>query len=293
VLEVVYTEKRMRFTPEHAAFFERLSATASVALEQAREFERDHQVAETLQEALLIMPSEVPGIEFAHAYHSASDATRVGGDFYDLFELDNGLIGLTVGDISGKGLNAAALTSLVKNTIRARATEKGTTPADAVALADRVLFHGSSPEIFATIWFAMLDRRDGRLLYCNAGHPSAAIVRTDGAAVPLGPTSPIVGAIPDLSFRDAETRLDPGDVLFLYTDGLTEARKGGELYGEERLFAALEGAGGMTPVEVLRRMREEVVDFAGPRLADDLAVLALRRLGSEWGAATRLRIDVA
>ncbi|HEX9094119.1 MAG TPA: PP2C family protein-serine/threonine phosphatase, partial [Coriobacteriia bacterium] len=215
-------------------------------------------------------------------------------DFYDLFELDNGLVGVTVGDISGKGLSAAALTSLVKNSIRARAVEKGTTPCDAVALADRVLYKGSAPEMFATVFFALLDRRDGRLVYCNAGHTAGVIAQPDGAALRLPANSPIAGALEGVAFRNSETRLEFGDALFLYTDGLVEARPGpgGELFGEDRLLEALSRRAVARETDLVEGVLGEVLEYSGGRLRDDVAVLEVRRTGDDSSAGTQTKLDL-
>lgn len=292
VLELVYLKGPVRFDDAIIAFFERLMVAATVALEESQRSAFERQVSETLQEALIVLPESVEGLVLAHEYRAASDASRVGGDFYDVFDLDNGLVGLTIGDVSGKGFKAAAFTSLIKNTVRAHSVKKGTTPSEAMALAHQVLYRGSEPEIFATVFFGLLDRRDGRLLYCNAGHPSVVLLRQEGSVTPLAATSSVVGAVADASYRDAETWVEPGDLLFMYTDGLTEARQGDELFGEERLFHALEGMAGLAPGEVLNAVTERVSAFAGGRLSDDLALLAICRPSDDWGISTQLKLDV-
>lgn len=275
VLELVYSAPAV-FDTARVKFLEQLMVTASLALEQALAYEREHQVAETLRQALLVMPERVPGVEFAHSYHAASESSRVGGDFYDLFELNDGLIGITMGDVSGKGLEAAVLTSLVKHTVRARASDSRRTPADAVALANAVLYRDSDSATFVTVFFGVLDPKEGRLDYCNAGHTAAAIVGENGDVGMLASNSPLAGAFPDARFVDSRAHLGAGDMLFLYTDGLIEARSAGVLFGEERLMTLLGGAGGADPSETVRLTVDAAIDFAGGRLSDDLAVLALR-----------------
>ena len=291
VLELVYS-RPTTFDDARTVFLGKLMVTASLALEQARAFEHEHRVADTLQEALLVLPETLPGVEFAHSYQAASDMSRVGGDFYDLFELDYGLLGVTIGDISGKGLDAAVLTSLVKNTIRAQATEKGKTPADAVRLANTVLFRGSDPATFVTLFFGILDPRDGRLVYCNAGHTTAAVVRGDGEVVSLRSNSALAGAFLDVEFTDSELWLGHQDQLFLYTDGLIEARSGEVEFGEERLLELLGEAAGEEPTEVVRRAVDAAVDYAGGRLSDDVAVLALRWVGPDAAVSGQQKLSL-
>ena len=263
---------------------------AAVALDNARLYRQEHDVAQALRAALLKLPEAVTGLSYAHHYRPAVQPAKVGGDFYDLFELDHGLVGVVVGDIAGKGMQAAVLTSLVKNTIRAHATERGKTPAEIIALANTVLSRETAAETFATVFFAMLDRRDGRLVYCNAGHPASVVVRPEGDVALLPATSPLIGAFEDFDFRNAEAHLSCEDLLFLYTDGLTDARDGRRLFGEERLFDVISATCPGTPDEMVARVVESVVEFAGEGLRDDLAVLALRRHEPPGPSQQKLRL---
>jgi len=250
---------------------------AGAALDNARLYQQEHDVAQVLRAALLKLPDAIAGLSFAHHYHPAARPAHVGGDFYDLFELDHGLVGIVVGDISGKGIEAAVLTSLVKNTIRAHATERGKTPGEVMALTNTVLSRETATETFATVFFGMLDRRDGRLVYCNAGHPASVVRHADGSIGVLPPTSPLIGAFSAFTYHSAEAFLSSDDLLFLYTDGLTEARSDRRLFGERRLFDVLTELGPSEPDVVVAGVIEAVVAFADGGLHDDLAVLALRR----------------
>ena len=250
---------------------------AAAALDNARLYQQEHDVAQALRAALLKLPDEIPGLTFAHHYRPAVRPAHVGGDFYDIFELAHGLVGVVVGDISGKGIEAAVLTSLVKNTIRAHATEKGKTPAEVVALTNTVLARETAAETFATVFFAMLDRRDGRLVYCNAGHPASVVARRDAGVAVLPATSPLIGAFAEFSYANAEAFLSCDDLLFLYTDGLTDARHGQDLFGEHRLFDMIDRLSAQPPGEIVAEVIDGAVSFARGGLRDDLAVLALRR----------------
>jgi serine phosphatase RsbU (regulator of sigma subunit) len=263
----------------------KLASTLALALENARLYETEHDIADRLQAALLALPDEVPGVEFSHAYHSATDTARVGGDFYDLFELTGDRVGVLIGDVAGKGLDAAVLTSMVKNTIRAHASERGKTPKQILTLTNEVIYKATPMHSFVTVFFGILDCRDGRLVYGNAGHTTAAALRGDGTVEALGVTGPLLGAFEDARFDQAETRLDLGTLLFLYTDGLTEARAEGELFGEKRVFATLRALRGPSPSRVVGGMIEAVVDFSSNRLRDDLAILALTRVASAAGTS--------
>jgi GAF domain-containing protein len=266
------------FTDAEVDFGRKLGSSVSLALENARLYGTERNISNVLQSALLTLPASVPGLEFASAYSSATEATNVGGDFYDIFELDERYVGVTIGDVSGKGLEAAVLTSLIRNSIRAYASEGGMGPSKVLSQANQIVHKSTPSEIFATVFFAMFDRRDGRLLYASAGHPAAAVVKADGSSAHLSATGPLLGAFPGMRFEEREACLGPDDLLFLYTDGLTEARRDRELYGEDRLFEFLSTGRSTVPRLVIEAVLADVGSFGGDRLRDDLAILAVRRV---------------
>jgi serine phosphatase RsbU (regulator of sigma subunit) len=255
----------------------------ALALSNSQMYENEHHIAQVLQESLLALPDSADGVCFASAYRSASQAARVGGDFYDVFELDSARVGVLVGDVSGKGLEAAVQTSLLRNTIRAHAMERGKTPGDILGLTNVVFEKSTDPGTFATVFFAVLDRRDGTLSYCNAGHTAATIVRPEGEVGQLIANSPLVGAFPESVFTTSASGLRRGDVLFLYTDGVIESRRDAIMYGEERLFEFLATLPGREPARVIDAVMAEIVRFSGSALGDDIALLALTPCDSTDG----------
>lgn len=273
-------EEQRPFTDEQIDFATRLSVSLALAHENGRLYDAEHDVAEKLQGALLLMPAHVEGVTFAYAYRSASITARVGGDFYDLFSLSDGRVGITIGDIAGHGIDAALLTSLAKNAIRVKAMDPDSTPASVMAAANDVLLRDSAPDVFATAFFALLDPASGALTYCSAGHTTAMRLGSDGAVTELGSNGSIIGAFAGLTFSNVETRLGDGEVLFLYTDGLTEARSGGGLYGEARLAEVLSAQACHDPEVVVEATLASVLTYAGGRLSDDVAILALTRRAS-------------
>lgn len=292
VLQFAWRQPR-EILDEDVRFYSSLGNELGVVLENARLYETEHDIAERLQSALLSLPVRLDGVAFAHAYHSASDSARVGGDFYDLFEIDDTHVGITIGDVAGKGLNAAVLTSLVKNTIRAHAIEKANTPGKILALANDVVYRATAPESFVTVFFAVLDRTDGVLRYANGGHTTTMISNVEGGTRTLGVTGPMLGAFASLEFGEAELCcLDEEHLLFLYTDGLIEARRGDEQYGEGRLVSLLGELGAASPTEVIEAVIEDVLTYTSLQLKDDLAMLAVRRTAFTAHMPHQERLDI-
>ena len=276
VLALAYHEPQA-FEEVDKASAKRMAAAMSVALNSARLYENEHRIADRLQEALLALPAKVSGIDLAHAYRAASEDARVGGDFFDAFEIGEHHLGITIGDVAGKGLDAAVLTSLAKNTVRAHASEPGKNPMRVLALANDVIFKATTSESFVTLLLAVLDCRDGRLVYASAGHPSALLIDADGCVRELPSTGPLLGALPHSAYGEREERLGSGGLLFLYTDGLTEARRDGAFYGDERLVDLLAELAPGDAEAVVEGVVEDVLEFSGGRLVDDLAIMAVKR----------------
>jgi len=248
-------------------------------LKQSEEALRDsehryREIADSLQESLLSIPSELPGVEFGHLYRSATLATRVGGDFYDIFELGHGRIGVLMGDVSGKGLRAAAITSVVKNSVRAYAYN-GAGPAETMRLTNTALLRTIDHQSFVTAFYGVLHTETGSLTYCSAGHPPALVNRDRGTRS-LDVRSPVLGAFPDLRFEEGEDTVRVDEILVLYTDGVTEARRGSEFFGEEGLVRALSGLDGTSASDTPDVLFRRVLSFSQGQLGDDVAILAVK-----------------
>ncbi|HZD61039.1 MAG TPA: PAS domain S-box protein [Anaerolineae bacterium] len=278
VLWVSNLDPEKKFDERDLATLEGIGRHAAIALENARLYEAERHIADTLQDALLSVPEKVDHLEYGKLYHSATEAARVGGDFYDLFELEHNRVGLTVGDIAGKGLEAAALTVVVKNTIRAYALE-GYDPAQIMAKTNEAIRAVSSPSMFVTVFFAIFDKNTKRLVYCNAGHPPAIMKRKSLLVELLEMYSPIIGAFPDLRYKNGVTTLSSGDTLILYTDGVIEARRDGEFFEEDHLIEFVRELEPISAKEVPRAIFDEVLRFSSGRLQDDVALLALAYKG--------------
>ncbi|MFF2998724.1 PP2C family protein-serine/threonine phosphatase [Streptomyces sp. NPDC057950] len=250
--------------------------------ESDRERERLKRLNATLQKTLL-PPAlvDVPGLEVAAHYHVAS-ADEVGGDFYDLFPLSAGTWGFFLGDVCGKGVAAAAVTSLARYTLRAAAVYDPD-PAAVLTNLNTVLnheYHDQDPR-FCTVIFGLLtpdgDERGFTVDLASGGHPPALLLRADGRADYLPtPGGQLIGVLPDAHITTTTVRLDPGDTLLLYTDGLTEAHSAsaGRRYGDEALLQFTQELAPTTAHDTVAAIRD-LLDTFGTGVDDDTAVLAL------------------
>ncbi|WP_093797126.1 PP2C family protein-serine/threonine phosphatase [Streptomyces sp. Wb2n-11] len=273
---------------DRRAYEEELLRGRRVAEEARKQAEADRarlqDALAVLQQSLLpaILPP-VPGMEAAAHYHTASP-DRIGGDFYDVFPVDGERFAFFLGDVCGKGPQAAAVTSLTRYTLRAAALHDPD-PVSALSTLNKVLherYSGSGDPRYCTTVFGTLepDPATGQVAVRLAagGHPPALVLRADGTAAFLPtPGGLLVGILPDAHFATAATVLAPGDTLLLYTDGLTEARTGEDratLYGDEALLTFAAGHAGKSPHAVIQALTGLLDDF-GDGLDDDTALLAL------------------
>ena len=250
--------------------------------EADRERERLQLLVTTLQRTLLppALP-EVPGLAAVAHYHFAS-LNEVGGDFYDLFPLNRDRWGLFLGDVSGKGADAAAVTSMIRYTLRAAAIYDANPGTVLSTLNDalRAEFERDDGH-FCTAVFALLtpdgDGNGCTLTLASGGHPLPLLIGADGtASYPPIPGGPFIGVLDDAVYPATELRLEPGDTLLFYTDGLTEARTGSgrARYGDQALRAFAASIAPATASETVREITALLARF-GDGLDDDVAVLAL------------------
>ena len=261
---------------------ERVAASEADAARRAldratHEAARYATLARTLQSSLI--PPELPsfaGVTTDAFYRPAGDGSEVGGDFYDLFPVRDGVWGLALGDVSGKGSGAAALTALARYTIRA-ASFHAASGVEVLGQLDAAVNRHDSDERYLTALFALLTRTpDGLVVDITlGGHPHPLVVRRDGTVEAIGVAGSAVGLLPDATFTQSRHLLRPGDALVAYTDGVTEARSGNQQYGEERLRAVLAGCAGHPASEIARAVGGAVLAFQGALAHDDTAVVVV------------------
>jgi serine phosphatase RsbU (regulator of sigma subunit) len=246
-----------------------------LALDQQLLFER-------LQRVFLDSLPEIPNVRFAYDHLSATLGTQIGGDFYDLFLIRDNYVGLMVGDVSGQGIEASRIALMVKDSLTTYAMEE-VPPAEVLERVNTLLVRKGTPG-FVTAFLAYLDLGTGELHYSSAGHPPP-LLSVPGSTQPLdtNPAAPL-GAFPDTRYATDVIRLPQTGTLLLYTDGVTETRRNGSFYGEDRLAQSLGRARSMPLAQLPGLLFEDVMQFADGAISDDAAILAI-----EYGDPSRER----
>ena len=244
-----------------------------------RALEQDLEMAKVVQ-AALVREGKVDVGAFT-AYARMTPAQQVGGDFVDVLEPSGGKLFFTVCDVSGKGVAAALFMAASQGAINAAATQSQNGDVGAIATEANRRLCGENPiGLFVTGVLGIVDLERGVLQYVCAGHEPAFLVAADDSRRPLPMTGGVaMGVLDDFEYESHEEELSPGEALFLYTDGLTDAvNLGGELFGKERLEATLDGASSRTPAEIVDHVWSEILGYsAGAPAADDMTCLVLRR----------------
>jgi len=257
---------------------EQLGEHLAISMRVDRMFRHRAEVAETLQASLLParLPSNVPGLEFGAAYAPATQWQEISGDFYDVFPSKGGWA-IAIGDVCGKGQEAAAMTAAARHAIRALAHVHDS-PGEVLAAANEVLLAGDYDERFVSVKLAFIERGEGRVWVrlAGAGHPGPAVVRADGRVEVLEGDGLPLGLFGGAEPSHQELELDEGDLLFLYTDGVTEARNADQEYFDERLTDALAATAGRSAAHTVRAVQELVTAFSDDELLDDVTILAVK-----------------
>ena len=249
----------------------------------AEESQQNKHISQALQSGMKNELQQVEGISAEGIYSSATADAFVGGDFYSMIKLPGRRACIIMGDVSGKGIEAASISSAVKTALSAYAWE-GRTPARMVATLNEFLLGFSRVETFATLFVGIVDLATSSLTYCSAGHPPAILVSAQsGDAELLDVQSGVVGAFHDMEYKNGTVRLHEGDILLLYTDGTTEARSPeGAFFGETGLRDMIMNEVPQGFDGLLNRFLSTLDRYTGRRLDDDVAMVALRfdELGS-------------
>ena len=272
-----------------------LSVTIEKAIEQisyVHQMQKEHTqleslkgdlaIASEIQQAILPrvfppFPDLAPKIDIAASMTPAKD---VGGDFYDLFRIDDNRVGFVIADVSGKGIPAAIFMAVSRTLIRATGI-RGGSPADCITYSNRLLAQDSVDCMFVTVFYGIIDVSTGAVTYCNAGHNPPYILTRKGDITPLPmSTDPMAGAIDGITYHEGTLQLESGDALVMFTDGVTEAMNtANEEFGEQRLEDTLEDVAMHNCQQMVDAIKADVAAFAGEaEQSDDITVLALKRL---------------
>lgn len=222
-----------------------------------------------------------PELKEFDLYAMMHPAREVGGDFYDFFMVDDHHIGLVIADVSGKGI-PAALFMMASKIILKNNLQGGKNPAEVLRRTNEQLLENNETDMFVTVWIAVIDIRTGKGVASNAGHEHPALRKKDGLYEMVKYRhSPAVGMLEGIRYEEHGFELAPGDTLFVYTDGVTEATNRDEkLFGEERVLNALNTQPDAEPEDILRIVRKSIDEFAGdaPQF-DDITMMAFRYNG--------------
>jgi sigma-B regulation protein RsbU (phosphoserine phosphatase) len=238
---------------------------------------RARSLAETLQQALIPpVPPAVPGLDIAAGYRPAGAGDEVGGDFYDVFQIDEDEWVVVLGDVCGKGVAAAVVTTLVRHTLRSAGVQH-TDPSEALRVLDRTMREQGTDRFCTAAVLRLRRHGDGWHLDLSlGGHPPPLLVAPGQDPVPVGTTGSLVGLLEQPVFRTTSVDAGPGSLLVLYTDGVPEARGNGDFYGEDRLRSVVGRVSDRPAAEVVHSLLGDVLDFQQQRARDDIAVVVLR-----------------
>ena len=253
-----------------------IGGQAALAIDNARLYQQQKQFSDTMQRSLL--PRSVPklqGLELGDAYESSA-RVEVGGDVYDYMELGDGRLAVALGDVTGHGIEATADMAMAKFVFRSLAREHPQ-PGDFLQSANEVVVGEIAPGKFITLVYMLIDGRKGEVAAAGAGHPPSRIMGADGSVTGLEARGLVLGIEPAQHYEEVRATLDVGGAVVLYTDGVIEARRDGELYGVERLDRLLSERRDLSANELAQVVLDDCRAFARGELADDCAVVVVRR----------------
>ena len=288
ILNVTDKESGDDFNADDQRLLEILADQASITIENFRlseqlvekeRMERELEIAHSIQVNLL--PDRTPDIPHTELDARSIPAKAVGGDYYDVFAIDEHRWGIAVGDVSGKGVPAALLMVMIRSLLRANATGCASS-ADVVGRVNRMIIPDLDPSMFVTLFYGIFDTSTRELVYTNAGHNYPLLISADTAEVTeLETDDLIVGMFEDYEYRERSARLEHGDMLVMYTDGITEAQNDqDESFGDRRLLDTVCLSDSDHCADVVRKVFSSVFAFAGSRPPyDDMTLVVLRSNG--------------
>jgi serine phosphatase RsbU (regulator of sigma subunit) len=252
-------------------FAAKLARSVALALENARLYDAEHQTAEILRRLLLQPVPTIDGISIGTAFQTALTLERVGGDFFDIFALDDHRCAFFIADVLGKGLQAAGFTEMIRSSVQAF-MQFDSSPAVVLERVNQVLLRRLENDRFATATLIVCDSRSGELVCARAGHPLPILCGRDCTPIETPAGLPL-GAFTS-RYSEQRLTLRPGESIVLYTDGVTEARRGDDFFGDSRLLAALARQTSREPQVLADALLQAVRRFATGGARDDIAIVA-------------------
>lgn len=228
-----------------------------------------------------LLPQSIPALESLECAAACSEAGAVGGDGYDFVDLGGGRVAIVLADVAGKGMPGAILWANLQATLRSQTVALAGDLPGFMATVNRLFFAATAPEHFATLFLGIYDDATRRLRYVNCGHNAPLLARADGGFDQLNSTAPALGLMERWTACERSVELRDGDTLLIYSDGVTEARRGNdgigdEEFGDARLTASLCKHAGRPLTDLPGAILEDVQSFAGPEPQDDRTLVALR-----------------
>lgn len=273
-----YHSAKRAFTEDEIGFVLELSSALTLAIENSRLYEAERRTVDTLQESLLRIEEDLAGTDIATAYYSAVSLARIGGDFFDVFMLPEERLAFAVGDVAGKGIEAAAIAAIAKSTVRAFAYEWGT-PARVVRATNQALLRQLDEGRFVTLVYGLIDLHSGETRIVCAGHPSPLVCDEDGAVEDVSVHNPPLAVFDMMDFEEFRTMLRPNMRVVAFSDGLLDARSGEEFLGEERVRDLVARMGDADPRALVDDLMTAAQSHSDGHPPDDIAIIALRYQG--------------
>ena len=275
----VIGDSNLTYSAEDLDLAEDLARRAALSIDNARLFADRAHVARVLQQSLL--PPElpvVPGAELAARYRASEEGSAIGGDFYDVFQTGEDRWSIVLGDVSGKGTDAAVLTGLARHTLRAAAMQ-ASGPVEVLSALNHAIMAPEYGERFVTLAYVQMVLNPGvaQLVVSSAGHPNPIILRHDGTLETVDAVGGVIGLFPDVPIQHEVVELHGGDQIVLYTDGVLEARDAaGAFYGDDRLRALVADCKQCPAAELAERIELDVLEFQDGTPRDDIAILVVQ-----------------
>lgn len=266
------------FDEEDLWFLTEVASHASAALANSILYRRQQRIAETLQRTLIPPEPAIGFLDIATLYAPAPGEARVGGDFFDVFKADGTKVGLVVGDVSGKGVEAAIHTAEAKYMLRAFAHEDPD-PLSVVTKLNAALFDYLPVEAFITLVYFLIDVENHTMTYVNAGHEASIVLSRDKKRIyEIGPNGPMLGVTSMVAYSEGQASLGPDDLLFCYTDGVTDVRTNGDRFGFRRLRQTVASAPNDDARGLMDYVMKTLQGFGAAKQTDDQVVVVVRPL---------------